>query len=287
MEPWLHQRLQIHGHHRLSDPVCDRRHAEHSDPGAVRLGDLDRPDRGRKVGPRAHPIPDLVEVVPQDRPRTPPGPAHPLPGHPCWPQPAGTPPRPSTWESQTACPWALACSPRFLPGLTPRLIESTFLVSRPLGSTPTPASSGFTATTGRSASERRVGTQCLRFLPRHAPSRDLGGLRPRSPYRRSPSHVPCKSRRPGSRRLYAGHHLARTRAPARLIPRSNPRPPVSMPSERISTPQQRTPAGTSRPSASGTSSWSPPDAIKRAVSLSLTTTVFSQRSTGWFERLPP
>jgi len=30
----------------------------------------------------------------------------------------------------------------------------------------------------------------------------------RPPYRRSPSHVPCKSRRPRSRRLYAGHHLA-------------------------------------------------------------------------------
>jgi hypothetical protein len=45
-------------------------------------------------------------------------------------------------------------------------------MSRPLRSTATPASSGFTATTGRSASERRVGTQCLRFLPRHAPSRN-------------------------------------------------------------------------------------------------------------------
>jgi hypothetical protein len=31
-------------------------------------------------------------------------------------------------------------------------------------------------------------------------------------------HVPCRSRRPGSRRLYAGHHLANKRAPARLIP---------------------------------------------------------------------
>src|SRR6266540_876214 len=27
-----------------------------------------------------------------------------------WPRPAGTPPSPSAWESQTACPWALACS---------------------------------------------------------------------------------------------------------------------------------------------------------------------------------
>jgi hypothetical protein len=45
------------------------------------------------------------------------------------------------------------------------LFDRTFLISRPLGSAATPASSGFTATTGRSASERRVGTQCLRFPP--------------------------------------------------------------------------------------------------------------------------
>src|SRR5436305_11481677 len=44
---------------------------------------------------------------------------------------------------------------RFLPRLPPRLIDWTFLISRPLGSTATPESSGLTATTGRSASERR------------------------------------------------------------------------------------------------------------------------------------
>src|SRR5215212_3959101 len=54
---------------------------------------------------------------------------------------------------------------RFLPRPAPRLIDRTFRISRPLGSTTTPASSGFTATTDRSASERRVGTQCLRCLP--------------------------------------------------------------------------------------------------------------------------
>ena len=35
-----------------------------------------------------------------------------------------------------------------------------------------------------------------------------------------PSPVPCRSRRPGSRRLHAGHRLASQRAPARLIPGS-------------------------------------------------------------------
>jgi hypothetical protein len=33
-------------------------------------------------------------------------------------------------------------------------------------------------------------------------------------------HVPCSSRRPGSRRLHAGHRLANKRTPARLIPES-------------------------------------------------------------------
>lgn len=40
-----------------------------------------------------------------------------------------------------------------------------------------------------------------------------------SPYRHTPSHVPCSSRRPGSRRLHTGHHLASKRAPARLLPK--------------------------------------------------------------------
>ena len=111
-----------------------------------------------------------------------------------------------------------------------------------------------------------TGTQCLRFPPRHAPSRDLWGLRPRSPYRRSPSHVPCKSRRPGSRRLYAGHRLANTRAPARLISREEEGPPISMPSLTFDASTAHARPGQPRPSASGTPSWSPPDAIKAAPS---------------------
>src|SRR3954447_24558952 len=59
-----------------------------------------------------------------------------------------------------------------------------------------------------------------------APSRDLGGLRPRSPHRRSPSHVPCKSRRPGSRRLHAGHRLASHRDTRQAHHRRTARPPA-------------------------------------------------------------
>ena len=46
---------------------------------------------------------------------------------------------------------------------------------------------------------------CLGTLPLAT----FGAYDPGRRFRRSPSHVPCKSRRPGSRRLYAGHHLAK------------------------------------------------------------------------------
>jgi hypothetical protein len=144
----------------------------------VRLGDLHRPDRGRKVGPRAHPIPDLVEVVSQIGLEL----LKRLPIHSRGTLVGRNPPvrlphqRLGNRKRLVFGPWHVLS--RFLPGLTPRLIESTFLVSRPLGSTATPASSDLTATTGRSAGERRVGTQCLRFLPRHAPSRDLRACDP-------------------------------------------------------------------------------------------------------------
>jgi len=40
----------------------------------------------------------------------------------------------------------------------------------------------------------------------------------------TPSHVPHESRRPGSRHLYAGHHLASKRVSAKLIPEHAPSP---------------------------------------------------------------
>ena len=62
MEPVVRPLLQLHGHHRLRDPIGDRRHTKHADPVAVRLRDLHRPHPGREMEP-THPIPDLVEVV--------------------------------------------------------------------------------------------------------------------------------------------------------------------------------------------------------------------------------
>jgi hypothetical protein len=115
-------------------------------------------------------------------------------------------------------------------------------VSRPLDSPATPASSGFTATTGRSASERRdrysmppvsaVGRLPLATLALPTQGRC---------FRRSPSHVPCKSRRPGSRRLYAGHHLASNAGSRQAPPEGLPRTPGFDAISRFSTPQQRTP----------------------------------------------
>src|SRR5450755_566549 len=155
MKPRFHQRLQEHGHGRLRDPVCDRRHPKQTDPIAVRLGDLDRPDRRWKPGPRTHPVPDLVEVALQIGLEL----VDILPIH------AGgalvgldLPPRLphqllGNRKRLTFRLWHI--SSRFLPGLSPRLIDWTSLMSRPLRSTPTPASRRFSATTSRSASKRR------------------------------------------------------------------------------------------------------------------------------------
>src|SRR3954466_16236963 len=90
-------------------------------------------------------------------------------------------------------------------------------MSRPLGSPPTPTKQdllGYYGPVRRQASHR-YSTPSV-----SASARSLSPpSRPTTPVAVStlPSHVPCKSRRPGSRRLYAGHRLANTRAPTRLI----------------------------------------------------------------------
>ena len=93
-------------------------------------------------------------------------------------------------------------------------------------------------------------------------------------------HDLCESSRPGSRRLRAGHRLANQRAPARLLPGQLKTPgfDVTFP---VTTRHQRPPSEGCAPS-----SWSPPDASNDAFSTSLTTTVFNQRSTRWFEASP-
>ena len=283
MEPRLHQRLQMHGHDRLRDPVRDRGHAEHSDPAAVRLGDLHRPDRRRKVGPRAHPIPDLVEVVPQIGLELVQRPARPLPAAPLL---ALT----RRYASHTiglgiANGLSLGFGMFILASSQnsrPRLNEPTFLMSRPLRSTPTPASRSFTATTGRSASERRDRYSVPSVS---ASARSLSRpWRPAAPddrfdarlltFRARAADQAHAASTPGTTWPIHGHPPGSSRE-------NSSDPSISMPTDLlIDASTAHAQPEISRPSASGTSSWSPPDAIKpRLFPGSLTTTVFSQRST--------
>ena len=198
----------------------------------MRLGDLDRPHRRRKPGSRAHPIPDLVEValarsVSNASRSCPSTPGAPLLALTC------------RHASQTNAlgianglsfgPWhASSLPPR---ASRPRLNESTFLMSRPLRSTTTPASSGFTANTGRSASERRdrysmppvsaVGTLPL------ATSR--GPASPDAAFDARLLTFRARAADQAHAAFTPGTTWPATRAPARLIPREQPNPPVSMP----------------------------------------------------------
>jgi len=158
-------------------------------------------------------------------------------------------------------------------------------MSRPLGSTPTPASRSFIATYEpvRQRAPHRYSVPSVaasaRSLSQPGTRGPVNGCR----YRRPPSHVPCKSRRPGSRRLRAGHRLANDRVTARLIPGAGQRPPVSMPLD-LTALQQRHPRR--QPPGFGALERLPGPHLTRscrAFSLTLTTTVFSQRSSGWFD----
>ena len=217
MEFRFHSFLQFHGYHRLRDSVRDGRHAEYPHP-AMRFRYLHRQHRGRKVTPRRHPIPDPVEIIPQirleilDR-----APVH-------------------TRRSLIGLD-SLVCLPheplRNTKGLFPRLRLAHSIPPRILWlpERTSPGQSGSFAPPPlqelrhyyepvRMPAPRRYSAP-RRFRPlERAPSR-----RPcRRQYRGQPSHVPRESRRPGSRRLYAGHRLASNRVSARLIlePRARP-----------------------------------------------------------------
>jgi len=107
-------------------------------------------------------------------------------------------------------------------------------------------------------------------------------------FRRSPSHVPCKSRRPGSRRLYAGHHLARTRDTRQAHPEGRSRTPgfdATFDFRRLNDDvrSEHQPG----PDASGTSSWSPPDPIKPSLFPGRSPRRSSANAApGWFDACP-
>jgi hypothetical protein len=101
--------------------------------------------------------------------------------------------------------------------------------------------------------------------------------------RRAPASDPRGHRHPS-----AGHRLASSRDTRQARHGRTARPPAFDATSIVpTTPQQRTPTPrTPGRVPSGTSSRSPPDASSAPSPRSLTTTVFSQRSTGWFSALP-
>jgi hypothetical protein len=65
MEDRLRPGPQRPRRNRLGDPIGHGRHPERPRAPTVCLGYLHRQHRRRKVGPRRHPIPDLVQVAPK------------------------------------------------------------------------------------------------------------------------------------------------------------------------------------------------------------------------------
>jgi hypothetical protein len=162
-------------------------------------------------------------------------------------------------------------------------------MSRPLGSPPTSRQQGLLSYYGpvrRRASHRysvpSVSASARSLSSTGGPQDPMNGRR----YRHPPSHVPCKTCRPGSRRLCAGHRLANKRAPARLIPGKGQGSPVSMSS--LNSRRFDSDALAGFPAQALLARLRGPHLMRscRTFSLSLTTTVFSQRSTGWFDACP-
>jgi hypothetical protein len=150
--------------------------------------------------------------------------------------------------------------------------------TRPLRFTPTAPGRSFPATTGRSASASRDGTQSLTGSARLGHS--LSPSPPGRQYRDAPSHVPCESPdqahvayMPDTAWPISGHPPDSSRAKSKH--------PVLMSPLRYDTSPATPPARGCAPS-----SWSSPDASYDAFSTSLTTTVFSQRSRWRFEASP-
>jgi hypothetical protein len=144
------------------------------------------------------------------------------------------------------------------------LTETTFPMSRPLRSTATPASSSFSANTSRSASERRdrYSMPSVSASARSL-SRPLGPATPDDCF--DARLLTFRARAADQAHAASTPDTAwpETRAPARLISRDEAGPSISMPSKPFRRLNSARPARAEpQPGASGTSSWSPPDAIK-------------------------
>ena len=138
-------------------------------------------------------------------------------------------------------------------------------MSRPLRSTTTPASSGFTANTSRSASERRdrysmppvsaVGTLPLAARRTDPQARTAAFDARLLTFRARAADQAHAASTPGTA-------WPRTRDPARLVSEDEAGPPISMPSKPFRRLNNARSTQNRGRALSGTSSWSPPDAIK-------------------------
>src|SRR6476661_7125208 len=153
----------------------------------MRLGYLHRTHRRRKVAPRRHPVPDLIQIV---------------------------------LQVGLKCPDRYFVHARralvrldLLPCLLDSPLRNLERFTRRLRSTPITGASPLLRA-GPPAGPATVLTPAPGLLPLAHPQK------PNAQCRLRPSPVSCRSRRPGSRRLHAGHRLASQRAPARLIPGS-------------------------------------------------------------------
>ena len=228
--------------------------------------------RRRKVTPRRHPIPDPVEIVPQillevlDR-----APVHARRSLIGLDSLVRLPHEPLRNTERLSRRLRLAHS---IPPRAPLVARTNFATDGPAPSLPLHYK-GFITTMSRSECRPRNGTQSLAVPAAwDAPSRRRF---PAGQCRGQPSHVPREGRRPGSRRLHAGHHLASNRVSARLILEPRTRPS----SDAVSTTFDTSAAIRLR-----SPSRSPPDASCGAFSSSLTTTVSSQRSMRRFDVTP-
>ena len=170
------------------------------------------------------------------------------------------------------------------------MIESTSPMSRPLRSTTTPASSGFTANTSRSASKRRdrysmppvsaVGTLPLATLEACDPGRRIDARL--LPFRARAADQAHAAFTPGTTWPVIG-------TPARLHHQRTTRPlAFDATSILLTTPQQHTPSQGPAPGRRLLERLPGPHLTRQArlFPRSLTTTVFSQRSIRWFGARP-
>ena len=192
VEDRFRPRLQNSGHHRLRDPIPHGRHTQNPGACAVRFRDLDRTHRRREVTTRGHPVPDLAQVALQillerlDR--------HPV-------HPGCTPVRLDL----------LPCLPDSLLRNHERLARRLQLIH----ATP-PENVGWS----NDHSHERPGPFAPPPLQGHRHYYEPVRRRTRTPPG-TPSPVPCGRGRPGSRRLYAGHRLARKRTTRQAHPEAD------------------------------------------------------------------